>query len=617
MAQRAVIRGARPPRAARGAAWLQRALALVAFALGGCASAPMLPDGAAVPAVAQPGAPLAPEIATGRTARQLSPPARDMVVAAHPLAAQAGARMLARGGSAIDAAIAAQMVLNVVEPQSSGIGGGGFLLHLDGSSATLSAWDGRETAPTAVTPGIFLGPDGRPRRFPELADSGLSVGAPGLLRMLEAAHRRHGRLPWATLFEAAIRTAEDGFEVSARLHRSLVAAASRICASRSAALFMQPGSCAPAPAGSRLRNPALARTFRAIAAGGADAFHEGPIARDIVAAVQAHPLRPGRLTQEDLRNYRARERKPLCGPYRGYRICSVPAPSSGGIALLQTLGILEHFELRALAPEGVEAVHLITEAWRLAYADRGRHVADDDFVPVPIAGLLDPRYLAQRAALIRRDASMGTPVAGAPDGAGEHGDEPPRFGPPSTTHLSVVDRDGNAVSMTTSIEHAFGSLLSAGGFLLNNQLTDFAFVPADRTGRALANRIEPGKRPRSTMTPAMVFAPDGSLVAVIGSPGGGAIVNYVTKALVAMIDWELDVQQAVDLPNFGAMASAATFLERGTALEALAPALKRLGHRVLLIDLTSGLHGVARTADGRWVGGADPRREGAARSSTR
>lgn len=597
---------------------------MVAASLAGCAAPATLP--ATLPATAPatatattPGeaAPITPEGPSGWTPKRVARAPHDMIAAAHPLAVRAGAETLARGGSAVDAAIVAQMVLNVVEPQSSGIGGGGFMLHLDGRRGTLAAYDGRETAPAAADARMFLGPEGLPLPFFDLVDSGLSVGAPGLLRMLELAHARHGRLPWAALFEPAIRIAEQGFEISPRLHRSIARSARRICASpAAAALFLEPGGCRPKAAGAVLRNPELARSFRAIAAGGADVFYQGPIAGAVSAAVRAHPARPGRLAEADLAGYRARERTPVCGVHRGHRVCGMPPPSSGGIAVLQTLAILQRFDLAAHSPGSLDAVHLVSEAYRLAYADRERHVADADFVPVPVAGLLDPAYLAARSALVRPDASMGAPAAGRPQGDAGHGDEPPRHRPPSTTHLSIVDREGNAVSMTSSIEHAFGSLLMAGGFLLNNQLTDFAFAEADASGRLLANRIQPGKRPRSAMAPTMVFGPDGRLEAVVGSPGGSVIIQYVTKTLLGLIDWRLDPQQAVDLPNYGALVSATTLLERGTPIEALAPGLRARGHRVVVTDLNSGLHAIARDGDG-WAGGADPRREGAAMGSAR
>ncbi|WP_183966699.1 gamma-glutamyltransferase [Quisquiliibacterium transsilvanicum] len=561
--------------------------------------------------------PIAPEGPSGWTPKRVVRAPHDMIAAAHPLAVRAGADALARGGSAVDAAIVAQMVLNVVEPQSSGIGGGGFMLHLDGRRGTLAAYDGRETAPATADASLFLGPDGRPLPYFDLVDSGLSVGAPGLLRMLELAHARHGRLPWPALFEPAIRIAEEGFQVSPRLHLSIARSVRRICARpAAAALLLEPGGCRPKAAGSIMRNPELARSFREIAAGGADAFYRGPIAQAVAAAVHAHPERPGRLTEADLAGYRALERAPICGAHRAHRVCGMPPPSSGGIAVLQTLGILQRFDLAAHAPGSLDAVHLVSEAYRLAYADRERHVADADFVAVPVAGLLDPAYLGARSALVRPEASMGIPAAGRPQGDAGHGEEPPRQRPPSTTHLSIVDREGNAVSMTSSIEHAFGSLVMAGGFLLNNQLTDFAFAAADPAGRPLANRIQPGKRPRSAMAPTLVFGPDNRLEAVLGSPGGSVIVQYVTKALLGLIDWKLDPQQAVDLPNFGAQASATTLLERGTSLEALAPGLRARGHRVTIVDLNSGLHAIARDGEG-WAGGADPRREGTAMGSTR
>ena len=596
-----------------GAAWLLAAG--LAVALSGCAG----PHGLGATTADEPraGLPVAPEGASGWTSRRVARAPHDMVVTAHPLATQAAAKALARGGSAVDAAIVAQMVLNVVEPQSSGIGGGGFMLHLEARTGTVAAYDGRETAPSAARPDLFLGPDGRPRPHFDLVDSGLSVGAPGLLRMLELAHARHGRLPWPALFEPAVRLAEEGFEISPRLHRSIAGSAARICARpAAAALLLEPGGCQPRAAGTRLRNPALARSFRAIAGGGADAFYRGPIAREIAAAVRAHPERPGRLSEADLAAYRARQRTAVCGPYRGRRICGMPPPSSGGVAVLQVLGILERFHLAALAPGSLDAVHLVSEAHRLAYADREQHLGDEDFVPVPVAGLLDPGYLAARSALVRPEASMGAPAAGRPPGDAGHGTPPSRPRPPSTTHLSIVDREGNAVSMTTSIEHAFGSLLMAGGFLLNNQLTDFDANEADAAGRPLANRIQPGKRPRSAMSPTLVFGADGRLDAVLGSPGGTVIIQYVTKTLLGLIDWRLDPQAAVDLPNFGGLASATTLLERGTALEALAPGLRARGHRVVLTDLNSGLHAIARDGAG-WAGGADPRREGLAQGSPR
>lgn len=610
-------------------------LAVLAAGLlaGGCAG-----PGAPRPPAAEQAAPLAPEIATGRSEKRLVRARLDMVAAADPRAVDAGVAVLARGGSAVDAAIAVQMVLNVVEPQSSGVGGGGFLLHHDGASGRLAAYDGRETAPARIAAEPFRGADGRPLPFLERVDSGLSVGVPGLLRMLELAHARHGRLPWATLFEPAIRLADEGFEISPRLHRSIAAAAARICPHPApAALLLAPGGCEAKPAGTRLRNPQLAASLRRIAAQGADALYTGPMAEAIAATVRSHPQRPGTLSPADLAGYRAREREPVCGRYRAWRICGMPPPSSGGIAVLQTLAMLERFALREHAPDSLAAVHLVSEAQRLAYADRERYAADPDFVAVPVAGLLDPAYLAARSALLRSDASLDRPEAGTPAGAPRVGRERAPAGPPSTTHVSIVDREGNAVAMTTSIEHAFGSLLMAGGFLLNNQLTDFAAAAADADGVPLANRAEPGKRPRSAMSPTLVLDADGRLVAALGSPGGSAIIQYVSRTLLGLLEWRLDVQQAIDLPNYGGLASPVTLLERGTRLEGLADGLRALGHRVVITDMNSGLHGVARDlrADGDaatggnggvgagtrgpggWTGGADPRREGTARGNDR
>jgi len=574
---------------------------------------------------------VAPETPSGRTRKPVVHAKRDMVAAAHPLAVDAGVRILAAGGSAVDAAIAVQMVLNLVEPQSSGIGGGAFMLHYDHANDRLVAYDGRETAPAAADPRMMLEADGSERRFFAAVDGGLSVGTPGLLRMLELAHRRHGRLPWASLFADAIVLADEGFPISPRLAVQIRASARRIAAQGEpvASYFLGPDGT-PKPAGTRLANPALAASLRAIAAGGADAFYTGAIARAIVDKVRGHPTNPGRIGLQDLAGYRARARAPVCGDYRGYRICGIGPPSSGGIAVLQTLGMLERFELAAYAPGSADALHLVTEAQRLAYADRARYVADPDFVDVPVAGMLDPAYLRARAGLIRVGRSAGAPSAGEPRGAHSERGADASAPLPSTSHLSIVDREGNVASMTTTIEHGFGSLQMVGGFLLNNQLTDFSFRPADAQGRPIANRVEPGKRPRSSMAPTIVFDAQGRVEAVVGSPGGAVIIGYVTKTLIGLIDWGLDVQQSVDLPNFAALAGPTTLLERGTALAEARQPLEARGHAVELVDLDSGVHAIVfngRRADGRpggfardpaagtWAGGADPRREGVARGN--
>ena len=528
-----------------------------------------------------------------------------MVAAANPLAAQAGLEILRAGGSAVDAAIAASLVLNLVEPQSSGIGGGAFLLHYDGRSGDIAAYDGRETAPAAATPQLFLRPDGEPMDFWEAVVGGRSVGVPGLVRMFELAHAAHGRLPWARLFAPAIRLAEEGFAVSPRLH-ALIAGDDYLMTDPAAAAYFHDPSGAPLAVGTRLHNPAFAETLRHLARDGADAFYTGPVAEAIVAAVHGAARNPGQLSLADLAGYTAKKRAPVCAPYRTWRVCGMPPPTSGGVAVLQILGILEGFDLPALAPDSAAAWHLIAEASRLAFADRNRFLADADFEPVPVGDLLDPAYLARRRALISPDASLGEAQPGLPT---QNGAMPVQHAPPSTSHLSVVDADGNAVSMTASIESAFGARLMAAGFMLNNELTDFSFRP-EADGRPVANRVAPGKRPRSSMSPTLVLDARGKLALAVGSPGGSRIIGYVVKSLVAALDWGLDIQAAIDLPNV-VNRNGATDVEEGEASSALAAGLAALGHEVTVRPLTSGLHGIAVSADGL-SGGADPRREGVA-----
>ena len=574
--------------------------------------------------------PAAPELPSGWIAKTTQYAERDMVAAANPLAVDAGVAMLAQGGSAVDAAIAVQMMLTLVEPQSSGIGGGAFLLHYDPAASQLVAYDGRETAPAAATPDMFLDASGKPLEFTRAVDGGLSVGTPGILKLFEVVHSKHGKLPWASLFEPAITLAERGFPISPRLHTMIAGTAARLCTqAAAAAYFLKPGSCEAKEEGTLLQNPEFAGTLRTLAADGAKAFYSGPIADAIVGAVRTHPSNPGRLTLADLEAYTPKVRTPLCGEYRGYRLCGMPPPNSGAVAVLQTLGILQHFDVAALAPNSPEAVHLISEAYRLAFADRALYVGDPDFVPVPVMGLLDPGYLKTRAALISMDKSLGVAAAGTPPGAQTRGVDR-SLSLPSTSHMAIVDRDGRMVNMTTTIENGFGSLQMVKGFLLNNQLTDFSLAPTDGEGRPVANRVEPGKRPRSSMAPTVVFNRDGEVEALVGSPGGSNIIQYVTKTLVGLIDWQLDIQQAIDLPNFGAQTSATTTLEKGTELAGLERALAAKGHAVVIADINSGLQGIVfngtrgngqpgafARAPGRglWAGGADPRREGTARGS--
>jgi gamma-glutamyltranspeptidase / glutathione hydrolase len=530
-----------------------------------------------------------------------------MVAVAHPLAVDAGLGMLDKGGSAVDAAIAVQLVLNLVEPQASGIGGGAFMLHHDARKNATVAYDGRETAPAAATPTLFIGADGKPMRFADAVVGGRSVGVPGVVRMLEVAHARHGKLPWAALFRPAIALAEGGYPLTPRVHIHL--ASDKILPAQPAtrALYYDANGV-PKPVGTQLTNPAFAQTLRAIAKGGADAFYLGDIAADMVTAVNSH-ANAGSLSLADLRDYKPRTREPVCAPYRAKRVCTMPPPG-GGVTLLQILQSLERFDLKATKPGSAEALHLFAEAGRLAYADRERYLGDDAFTPVPVAGLLDAGYNRQRSQFITLGKSMGTAEPGSPAGvrvAGATGDALERAG---TSHMAIVDRAGNAVSMTTTIESFFGSKLFVRGFFLNNQLTDFSMTPT-QAGRPVANSVYPGKRPRSAMSPTLVFNQDGKIQTAVGSPGGSLIINFVAKTLVAQIDWGMDIQAAISLANAGSR-NGPTEIEQGSAYEALAPQLKAWGHDVRVIAMTSGLHGVSRAGRG-WQGGADPRREGVAR----
>lgn len=572
--------------------------------------------------------PAAPELGSGyRT--DLSPrhAAQHMAAAANPLAAEAGREMLRQGGSAIDAAIAMQAVLTLVEPQSSGIGGGAFIMLWDGNR--VQAYDGRETAPAGATERLFLKPDGQPMAFTAAQIGGRSVGTPGVLRALELAHKKTGHLPWARLFEPAIRLSEHGFAISPRLH-SLIAADRFIPQSPEMAAYFLNADGTPKATGTLLKNPALAAVFKRIAEEGPDALYQGPIADEIARKVQGH-RNAGSLSEADLAGYAAKERAPLCTDYKRWKICGMPPPSSGGIAIAQILGTLQALQardprlaiapmtpLKSASPAGLEptpeAVHLIAEAGRLAFADRALYVADADFVPVPVAGLVAPDYLARRAALIG-ERSLGIAQPGQPAGiqvAYAPDRSPLRI---STSQVVAVDDQGGAVSMTTTVESAFGSHLMVQGFVLNNQMTDFSFIP-EENGQPVANRVQPGKRPRSAMAPTLVFdRHSGELLAALGSPGGSQIIEYVSKSLVAMLDWQLDPQAAINLPNFGSR-NGATELETGLFSPALKQALRDKGHALSEIEMTSGVQAIVRTRDAQGKvllsGGADPRREGEA-----
>jgi gamma-glutamyltranspeptidase/glutathione hydrolase len=438
--------------------------------------------------------------------------------------------------------------------------------------------------------------------------SGKSVGVPGLLRLLELAHRRHGKLPWAKLFEPAIKLAQEGFPISPRLNALVAADRFLPLDAKARRYFYLPDGKAK-PAGTLLKNPEYAAVLKRVAAGGAGAFYRGEISRDIAAAVRSHKRSSGDLAEADLAAYSAKQREPLCGAYRRWKVCGMPPPSSGGFAVLQLLEILERFDLRALKPDSVEAAHLFAEAGRLAYADRNLYIADPDFVRAPLAELLESRYLDSRAKLIDTKHSMGRARAGNPAGASVSYGLVEPLELPATTHVSIVDTEGNAVAMTASVEAAFGNRQMVRGFFLNNELTDFSWLP-EEDGKPVANCVEAKKRPRSSMAPTMVFDEKGKLTMVIGSPGGHSIINYVALTLVNVLDWNMDIQKAIDAPHMGSR-NGPTELERGTKLERLAPALERMRHSVSIRPEASGLHGIVRTAAG-WAGGADPRREGVA-----
>ena len=572
--------------------------------------------------------PPAPELGSGyRTDLSTRHAERHMAAAANPLAAEAGREMLRQGGSAIDAAIAMQAVLTLVEPQSSGIGGGAFIMLWDGHN--VQAYDGRETAPAGATESLFLKADGTPMAFTDAQIGGRSVGTPGVLRALEMAHKKNGHLPWAKLFEPAIRLSEQGFAISPRLH-SLIAADRFIAQSPDMAAYFLNADGSPKATGTLLKNPALAAVFKRIAKEGPDALYQGPIAEEIARKVQGH-RNAGSLSEADLKGYAAKQRAPLCTDYKQWKVCGMPPPSSGGIAVAQILGTLQALETRdpqlaiapmtpvkSASPAGFEptpeAVHLLAEAGRLAFADRALYVADADFTPVPVAGLVAPSYLAQRATLIG-ERSMGVAKPGQPAGiqvAYAPDRSPLRI---STSQVVAVDDQGGAVSMTTTVEAAFGSHVMVQGFLLNNQMTDFSFIP-EENGQPVANRVQPGKRPRSAMAPTLVFDRNtGELLATVGSPGGSQIIEYVSKSLVAMLDWKLDPQAAISLPNFGSR-NGATELEAGLFSPALKQTLKDKGHALSEIEMTSGVQAIVRTRDAQGKvtlsGGADPRREGEA-----
>ncbi|MFO1207703.1 MAG: gamma-glutamyltransferase [Amaricoccus sp.] len=547
----------------------------------------------------------APE-ATSALAENAAVTARAFMIAtANPLASEAGRDVLAAGGSAADAAIAAQMVLNVVEPQSSGLGGGGFALYWDAAAHDLASFDGRETAPAAATPAYWLDDAGKPRAFWDAVPGGRSVGVPGTLLLMETLHRRYGRLPWGELFRPAIALAEDGFPISPRMAAAIADAAEHRLADFPAAraLYLhQDGS--PKAAGETFRDPDLAQALRLVAAEGSEPFYHGTLARDIVAAVRT-PDNPGMLTLDDFADYQVRERPPVCMDYRAYEVCGMGPPSSGGLTVGQILGILGHFDLAALGP-GMPATNLFLEASKLAFADRNQFIGDDDFVPMP-EGLLDPGYLAGRAALIDPAHPMAMAEPGEPPWNKAELRMPEAAQPEhGTTHFVVVDRYGDMLTATTSIETNFGSRVVADGFLLNNQLTDFAFAP-EADGKVVANRVEGGKRPRSSMSPTVVLK-DGKPFLLIGSPGGANIIPFVAQALVGILDFGQDPQTAIDAPHV-LNRNGKTQVEEGPDAAATVAALASLGQPAEAVDLNSGLQAIL-IGDGTLTGAADRRREG-------
>jgi gamma-glutamyltranspeptidase/glutathione hydrolase len=530
-----------------------------------------------------------------------------MIAAANPHAVEAGAAVLARGGSAADAMVAAQTVLGLVEPQSSGLGGGAFLVWYDAATGALTTLDGRETAPLAATPTLFQDQNGEPLKFFDAVVGGRSVGTPGTPALMEEAHRRWGRTPWPVLFEAGITLAEDGFAVSPRLAGLVERDAERLGRFPSTAGYFLPGG-APLQAGATLKNPEYAETLRILAAEGSAGFYGGPVAADILRTVQTAPGNPGVLSAMDLTLYQVKERDPVCAAYRAYEVCGMGPPSSGALTVGQILGMAGAYDLAAIGPQDPQAWRIIGDASRLAFADRGRYMADSDFVPVPEKGLVDAGYLADRAELLSGDAALESAAPGNPEF--DHAllladDESIEL--PSTSHISIVDQYGNVLSMTTTIENAFGSRLMVRGFLLNNELTDFSFR-SHRDGVPIANRLEPGKRPRSSMAPTIVMQ-DGKPVLAIGSPGGSRIIGYVATSIIAWADWGMDVQQALALPH--AVNRFGTYdLEEGTPAADMSEALTGMGYEVKARSLNSGLHAIE--IGETLKGGADPRREGIA-----
>ncbi|MFD1327092.1 gamma-glutamyltransferase [Mycoplana ramosa] len=553
----------------------------------------------------------APERATQTATAKIVTAKSYMVAAANPVAAASGAEILARGGSAIDAAVVVQTILGLVEPQSSGLGGGAFLVYYDAGKKRLTTLDGRETAPQKANPKLFLDDKGQPLKFFDAVVGGRSVGTPGTVRLLQEAHNRYGALDWKVLLEPAAALADAGFAVSPRLAALIAAEGDKLKTFEKTKNYFFDAAGAPLKAGTILKNPDYAATLRAIARNGADAFYTGPIAEAIVDTVRMAAKNPGVLTLDDLSTYRVNVRSPVCIAYRALEVCGMGPPSSGAVTVGQTLGMIENFDIKGLGSNSPRGWRIIGDAQRLAFADRGRYLADTDYVPTPIKGLLEKEYLGKRAALLDGDRALADDAVKPGEPEWDHAQ---LFGSdtslelPSTSHFVIVDKQGNVVSMTTTIENGFGSRLMTNGFLLNNELTDFSFETHDN-GVPIANRVEPGKRPRSSMAPTIVMKGGKPLLA-IGSPGGSQIIGYVTQALIGYIDWGMDVGQIVSMPHL--LNRFGTFeIEAGTDAEKLAKPLQDLGYEVKVGEMNSGLHAIEITADGL-KGSADPRREGVA-----
>jgi gamma-glutamyltranspeptidase/glutathione hydrolase len=535
------------------------------------------------------------------------PETKGMVSAADPRAAAAGVEMLRKGGTAADAAFATLLALNVVEPQSSGIGGGGYLVYSPGGGAPVS-FDGREIAPHAAT-GTWFFRDGKPMDIREAIPGGKSVGVPGNIRMMALAHQRFGKLPWADLFQPAIRLARDGFKITPRLHESLdkYRETGALSAQARALFYDRDGN--PLPVGTLVKNPAFTSFLEQLAARGADSFYVGPNQQAIVTTVDAAPRNPSQMASGDIATYAAKPRDPVCGTYRGYRICGMGPSSSGGTTVFETLKQLERFNLSALGSNSPTAWHLIAESMRLAYADREQYLGDPDYVSVPVAGLIDPAYLARRSALISSDKTIANVTAGTPLGAPKVTCAAAPSEERGTSHFVAVDSAGNVASETSTIESAFGSGLMVSGYYLNNELTDFNLAP-DKNGCPTANRVEGGKRPRSSMSPTIVWGPEGHVRLAVGAAGGATIPAQVLKVIIGVIDWHLTAQQAIALPTIFAPGDT-VFVEQGTFLEGTVPQLQALGHKVQVREPGFKANAI-EWVNGRWVGAADPRSEGAA-----